>query len=148
MWADRDLYDGAPSTRERVRHRNSFTSPTNDWAPSPLSGTSLPRPSLVLYLVKVSSFLTDFTPAIPRAISEALALAPIVHVTRKRLRQSWMGGECHNTLRLGAIARPGYRTFLQYGEGTIPAGAERGQPGLRARVRSELLALRPTRPIP
>jgi hypothetical protein len=30
---------------------------------------------LVLYLVKVSSFLTDLTPGTPRAISEALALA-------------------------------------------------------------------------
>ena len=35
-------------------------------------------PLLVLYFVKVSWFLTDFTPGTPRAISEALALAPMV----------------------------------------------------------------------
>src|SRR2546426_5054993 len=33
---------------------------------------------LVLYFAKAISFLTDFTPETPRAISEALALAPIV----------------------------------------------------------------------
>jgi hypothetical protein len=32
----------------------------------------------VLYFAKASSFLTDFTPGTPRAISEALALASIV----------------------------------------------------------------------
>jgi hypothetical protein len=54
-----------------------FTSLPNGGAPSLLSRSRLRR-ARVLYFAKASSFLTDFTPGTPRAISEALALAPIV----------------------------------------------------------------------
>jgi len=37
-----------------------------------------PRPFVLNYFANASWFLTDFTPGTPRAISEALALAPIV----------------------------------------------------------------------
>jgi hypothetical protein len=68
-----------PSSRlcEYARRRNSFTSLPNDGRrrcyPVPF-----PRPFVLNYFANASWFLTDFTPGTPRAISEALALAPIV----------------------------------------------------------------------
>jgi hypothetical protein len=61
---------------ECARRRNSFTSLPNDGRAAALPFRLLS--SLVLYFAKASSFLTDFTPGTPRAISEALALAPMV----------------------------------------------------------------------
>jgi hypothetical protein len=63
-------------TCEYARCRSLFTSLPNGGRLAALPFRLLRRP--VLYFANASSFLTDFTPATPRAISEALALAPMV----------------------------------------------------------------------
>src|SRR4029450_13480268 len=55
-------------------HRFGCAAQARPRASAPSRGPS----ERIRYPVKVSSFLTDFTPEIPRAISEALALAPRV----------------------------------------------------------------------
>jgi hypothetical protein len=61
---------------ECARRRSPFTSLPNGGRRPALPFRFL-RP-FVLYFANASSFLTDLTPETPRAISEALALAPMV----------------------------------------------------------------------
>jgi hypothetical protein len=116
---------------QRHRRRSSFTSQTNDpTAPSLPFRAISSAPVARLYLVKVSSFLTDLTPGTPRAISEALALEPMVgtspvRVTTPASVRTSNFLSCHPCQYVGGFLALPFRLryLLAWDHGLQPSGA-------------------------